>query len=108
MERLNREKAGLRKAKTKLTEKNKSKLKQLSGKLAWVSHQSKPNMDNEEWEMSKVASAPTVKDWTTANKDARELKETDVKIKYSKLRKDKRYISVFTDASVRKLPDGIS
>ena len=55
-----------------------------------------------------AASAPTVKDWKTANKVVRELKDIEVKIKYSRLSEDNWYISVFMDASVGKLPDGIS
>ena len=62
MERLDIEQAGLHEAKTKFTK---------------------------ELELSMVTSAPTVKDWETANKD-------------------KRYISGFTDASVGKSLDGVS
>ena len=65
-------------------------------------------MSYEELELSMAASAPTVKDWETAIKVVREFKETNVKMKYYKLREDKWYISVFTDASVGKLPDGVS
>ena len=89
LERLGIEQAGLHEAKTKLTEENKSKLRQLIGKLRWVSDQSRPDVSYMELELSMAASAPTVKDWKTANKVVRELKESDVKIKYSKLREDK-------------------
>ena len=89
MERLNREQAGLHEAKTKLTEENKSKLRQLIRKLRWVSDQSRPDVSYEELELSMTASDLTVKNMKTANKVVRELKESDVKIKYSKLREDK-------------------
>ena len=108
MERFNIEQAGLHEAKTKLTEENKSKLKQLIGKLRWVSNQSIPDVGYKELELSMAVGAPAVKEWKTANKVLRELKDTDVKIKYFMLREDKWYISVFTDASVGKLPDGVS
>ena len=89
LEKLDIEQDGLHEAKTELTEENKSKLRQLIGKLRWVSDQSRPDVSYEELELSMAASAPTVKDWKTANKVVRELKESDVKIKYSKLREDK-------------------
>ena len=98
MERLNIEQAGLHEAKTKLSEENKSKLRQLIGKPIQT-----------RCELGGVGAVNgTVKDGKTANKVVRELKETDVKIKYAKLREDKWYISVFTNASVGKLPDGVS
>ena len=100
LERLEIEQDGLHEAKTKLTEENKSKLRQLIGKLRWVSDQSRPDVSYEELELSMAASAPTVKDWRTANKVVWNLKGNKVKIKYAKLREDKWYISVFTDASV--------
>ena len=100
--------AGLHESKTKLTEENKGLMRQQIGKLRWVSDQSRPDISYEELELSMAASSPTVKDWKTSNKMIRELKENDVKIKYKKLRRDKWYISVFTDASVGKLPDGVS
>ena len=81
MERFNIEQAGLHEAKTKLTEENKSKLKQLIGKLRWVSNQSIPDVGYKELELSMAVGAPAVKEWKTANKVVRELKETNVKIK---------------------------
>ena len=99
---------GLHESKTKLTEENKGKLRQLIGKLRWVSDQSRPDCSYEELELSMAASSPTVKDWQTANRMVKELKMNDVKIIYKRLRRDKWYISVFTDASVGKLPDGHS
>ena len=62
LERLNIEQAGLHEAKTKLTEENKSKLRQLIGKLRWVSGQSRLDVSYEELELSMAVSAPTVKE----------------------------------------------
>ena len=53
-----------------------------------------------------AASAPTIKDWKTANEVVKKLKDDEVQIKYTKLKEEKWYISVFMD--VRKLPDEIS
>ena len=72
----------------KFTEENKYKLRQHIGKLRWVSDQSRPDVSYEELELSMAASAPTVKDWKTANKVVKDLMDTDVWIKYSKLRND--------------------
>ena len=47
------------------------------------------------------ASAPTIKDWKTANEVVKKLKDDEVQIKYTKLKEEKWYISVFMD--VRKL-----
>ena len=108
LERLNIEQANHYEAKTKLAEENKPKLRQHIGKLGWVSDQSRPDASYEELAFSMTASAPTDKVWEIGDKVVRELKETDVTIKDSKWGGDKRYITVFTDARVGKLPEGIS
>ena len=106
LERIQIEQAGFYETKTKLTEDNKAKLRQLIGRIRWVSDQSRPGMSYEELELSIAASAPTIKDWRTANEVVKKLKDAEVQIKYPKLKQEKWYISVFMDA--RKLPDGVS
>ena len=73
LEKLDIEQDGLHEAKTKLTEENKLKLRQLIGKLRWVSDQSRPDVSYNELELSMAASEPTVKYSKTANKIVREL-----------------------------------
>ena len=54
------------------------------------------------------ASSPMVSTWKLANKVVRDMKGIDVKLLYKKLKGSKWLISMFTDASLGNLPDGVS
>ena len=60
-------------------------------------------MSYEELELLTAIGNLTVKEWKTANEV---VKETEVQIKYSRLKEDKWYITVFMDT--RRMPDGVS
>ena len=63
-------------------------------------------MSYEELELLTAIGNLTVKEWKTANEVVKKIKETEVQIKYSRLKEDKWYITVFMDT--RRMPDGVS
>ena len=93
-----------------LTPEERSKLKSLSGKMLWVTSQTRPDIAFATCMMCNAGPEATVNDILEANKAVRKMKNSnDVKINYRKLgnMKDVKLI-VYADASHANLNDGSS
>ena len=89
LEWLKIEQDGLYEATIKLTKDNNVKLRQLIGRIKWVSDQSRPDVSYEDIELSMAIGNPTVKEWKTANEVIGKIKENKVQIEYSRLKENK-------------------
>ena len=109
LERIVIKQDGMHDKDTLLTEPNIKELRRLIGKLRWVTDQSRPDGAFDELWLSIKAGCPTVNEYNKANNLVDEMKGREVKIMYRPLLdKAKWFISVFTDASQKGLPDKIS
>ena len=71
--------------------------------MRWFADQTRPDVAYDLLELSIGAHAPTVGMINTVNKVVTTVNSREVHMKYSKLEKDKWYITVFSDASLRGL-----
>ena len=78
------------------------------GKLRWLSDQCRPDISYSQLELSIASHSPTYDTVKLINKMVAAVKNRDYKLRFSKLKSDKWYISVFADASLKGLPDKIS
>ena len=78
------------------------------GKLRWLSDQSRLELAAMQLELSMQAHAPTYDTVKLINKMVAIVKNRQYHIRYSKLKTEQWYITVFSDASLRGLPDKVS
>ena len=92
-----------------LTVEEKSELKRLSGKMLWVSSQSRLDMSYETCMMSNTGKKPTMNKIHEANKALIKLKSKKVKVRFPMLgRPENLKVIAYSDASHNSLPDGSS
>ena len=85
-----------------------SKVRASIGKLRWLADQCRPDIAYSLLELSIQAHAPTYETVKLVNKTVARVKQVDYTLRYSKLNTKDWTISVFTDASLRGLPDKTS
>ena len=78
------------------------------GKLRWLADQCRPDIAYNLLELSIQAHKPTYDTVKLVNKTMLWVKHSEYALRYTKLKKKDWYISVFTDASLRGLPDKVS
>ena len=76
------------------------------GQLSWATGISRPDMAFSSCSLSTAQSSPTYRDICDANKAVRDLKSSDVVIKYPCLDLKSTNIHVYADASYGNLPNG--
>ena len=78
------------------------------GKLRWLADQCRPDIAYNLLELSIQAHEPTYDTVKLVNKTMLRVKHSEYEIRYTRLKKKDWHISVFTDASLRGLPDKTS
>ena len=78
------------------------------GKLRWLADQSRPDIAYNLLELSIQSHNPTYDTIKLINKTVAQVKNREYHLKFSKLKSQQWYISVFADASLKGLPDKIS
>ena len=92
----------------KLEPEDASKARGHIGKLRWLADQCRPDLAYSQLELSIAAHNPT---WDTVkliNKMVAAVKHRDYQLRFSKLKSKKWYLTVFSDFSLKGLPDKIS
>ena len=92
-----------------LSEDEKSILRSVSGRLLWVTSQTRPDVAYNSCVVSNYGKCPTVKNLIEANKAITKLKATNLKLKFPNLGvKDLLEVEVYSDATHASLPSGAS
>lgn len=92
-----------------LTAKEKTCLRSLSGQIAWVSGQSRPDVAFDSCQISNYGKHPTVQNLKEINKAIRKIKSKEVKITLTRVENIRTCeIICFTDATHASLKDGSS
>ena len=99
---------GKNKGYEKLDFEDAKKARGLIGKLRWLADQCRPDICYNQLELSIAAHSPTYETVKLINKMVAQVKYRDYKIRYSKLSSKQWYITVFSDASLKGLPDKVS
>ena len=94
--------------KSKLNDEDASKARGVIGKLRWLSDQCRPDIAIAVLEMSLAAHAPTYDTVKLINKTVAQVVNREYDLRYCKLNSKQWFITVFSDASLRGLPDKIS
>ena len=97
-------------SKKELNDDERKLLKALSGKMIWVTSQTRPDIAYETCCMSNVGKSPTVQKLLDANKAVRKIKSSnEVKLRFPNMGPmDKAEVVVYADATHASLPDGSS
>lgn len=90
----------------KLSAKEITSLKQISGQLNWVTTHSRPDMSFENCMIGNSISKATVRDIYSANRALRRLRENEVSLFFPRLMLRKCVLVGFCDSSYANLPDG--
>ena len=93
---------------TKLGSEDATKARGMIGKLRWLADQSRPDIAYNLLELSIQSHSPTYDTVKLINKTVAQVMNRDYQIKFNKLRSRQWYISVFSDASLKGLPDKTS
>ena len=93
---------------TKLNAEEASMVRGMIGKLRWLCDQCRPDIAYAVLEMSLAAHSPTYDTVKLINKTVAQVVNREYYLRYCKLNSKKWYITVFSDASLRGLPDKIS
>ena len=92
----------------KLDAEEASMVRAMIGKLRWLSDQCRPDIAIAVLELSLAAHSPTYDTVKLVNKTVAQVVNREYYLRYSRLNTKQWYITVFSDASLRGLPDKIS
>ena len=85
-----------------------SQLRKVVGKLRWAADQTRIDIAYYVLMLSTIMNKATIKDVKVANKAIKVLKSTELPLRFVKLTGDTWYITVYSDASFKNLPDGVN
>ena len=91
-----------------LNEEEKSQLRNIVGKLRWAADQTRIDRAYYVLMLSMVMNKAMIKDIKVANKAIKVLKSAELPLRFVKLTGETWYITVYSDASFKNLPDGVS
>ena len=98
-----------KKSSTLLNENEKSQLHSISGQVAWVVGQTRPDLAFESCSMANVGKNPTIEDLKIANKSVKKMKERKVSLQIPKLEDiENTHLLCFPDATHASLRCGSS